>query len=620
MSETVRPWRALLRLVRPAAIRYVALSVVLLAATVPSVAAPLIVRQLVDSTVMVGEAAQGGGADRIRNVGLLLLALSLAGQLLRVVVTWLATTTAWNTANDLRLRLTRQALRLDHEFHRSHTPGALIQRIDGDVTSVSDFLGRVVTAVGSGVLMLIGMVTTMLIINWRIGLGAMIYVLAIALLIARFKDRAIAEAETVMGTKAKLYGGIEERLTASEDLRANGAGVHAVQRFVYEASDNLDALMAEEHAFLRIWRYLNLSIAGAAALSVAVGGWMVWRGSITAGTAFLMFQYVLWLRRPMGDIVHQLDVVQKASGAMLRVDGLMRLEPAITDLGTVSPPPGPLAVEFQHVHFGYDSTDDDRGKEATEDAPDTDVPDTDGPVLVDVDLTIEAGRTVGIVGRTGSGKTTMSRLVLRLLDTTQGQLRLGGVPITDIPLAELRRRVALITQEVQLIRGSIRDNVTLFDESVSDEDVQAALDAVGLDVDPDAFFGPGGVGLSAGESQLLALARVWLRKPDLIVLDEATARVDPQTEANLHTAVAELLRGRTALIIAHRLSTLSAVDEIVVVDHGRVLEHGERIDLEADRSGRYRRLLDLALEDPDHQTQAQTQAQAQTHTHAEATR
>jgi len=203
----------------------------------------------------------------------------------------------------------------------------------------------------------------------------------------------------------------------------------------------------------------------------------------------------------------------------------------------------------------------------------------------------------------GSGKTTMSRLVLRLVEPTSGTVRLGGVPIADIPLAELRRRVALVPQEVELFAGSIRDNVTLFDPTPPDTAVVDVLRRVGLDAladgDVHRQLAAGGAGLSAGEAQLLALARVLLRDPDLLVLDEATARVDPETEARLEAAIGELLRGRTALVIAHRLSTLQRVDEIVVFDHGRVVEHGDRADLVGDDDSRFNRLLTLSLESED---------------------
>ena len=244
------------------------------------------------------------------------------------------------------------------------------------------------------------------------------------------------------------------------------------------------------------------------------------------------------------------------------------------------PPIGPLSIEFRDVGFDYGD---------------------DQPVLQSINVSFAAGRSIGLVGRTGSGKTTISRLVLRLVEATSGSVLLGGVPIEQIPMGELRRRVALIPQEVELLSGSVRDNVTLFDETPTDDAVISALRNAGLGALADGGIhrqlGAGGAGLSAGEAQLLALARVWLRDPDIVVLDEATARVDPDTEIKLEDAVARLTEGRTTLIIAHRLSTLRHVDEIVVLDHGRIVEHGDRADLADDLESRYRHLLDLAHDD-----------------------
>ncbi len=221
-------------------------------------------------------------------------------------------------------------------------------------------------------------------------------------------------------------------------------------------------------------------------------------------------------------------------------------------------------------------------------------------MLADVDVHIGAGRSVGIVGRTGSGKTTFSRLVLRLVEPTEGHVELGGVAIAEIPVSELRRRVALVPQEVELFAGTVRDNVTLFDDDPTDADVVDALRSVGLDALADGGIdrplGAAGTGLSAGEAQLLALARVWLRNPDVVVLDEATARVDPETERRLEAAVVELMKGRTTLVIAHRLTTLRSVDEIVVFDHGRIVEHGNRADLVGDDDSRFAQLLSISLD------------------------
>jgi ABC-type multidrug transport system fused ATPase/permease subunit len=391
------------------------------------------------------------------------------------------------------------------------------------------------------------------------------------------RHRAVGESSDEMGSYARLYGGIEERLTAAEDLRSNGAGAHAMWRFVEDSADAMGSAVRREKAFLRMWWGVDGSVAAGSIVSLVVSAMLVSRDVITVGDAFLLFQYVLLLARPLEDMVDQLETVQKANGAMVRVIDLLAVEPEIRDDGTTRPPVGPLSIDFIDVCFDYGD---------------------DQPVLQSVNLSFAAGRSVGIVGRTGSGKTTLSRLVLRLVDASSGSVRLGGVPIEQIPLDELRRRVALIRQEVELLSGTIRDNVTLFDDVPTDDEVVAALHHAGLaglaDGGIHRQLGAGGAGLSAGEAQLLALARVWLRQPDIVVLDEATARVDPGTEIRLETAIGHLTEGRTTLIIAHRLSTLRHVDEIVVFDHGRVLESGNRADLADDLYSRFRQLLDLA--------------------------
>ena len=344
--------------------------------------------------------------------------------------------------------------------------------------------------------------------------------------------------------------------------------------------------MRRESAFLGLWWAVQGTVTGGTVLAISASALLVTRDVISIGTAFLLFQYVLLIERPLEEVVHELETVQKANGAMVRVGALLAVQPSIRDTGTVSPPAGALAVELADVGFDYADVEDGE-------AP---------PVLADVTLKIAAGRSVGVVGRTGSGKTTFSRLVLRLVEPTAGTIRFNGVAVADIPMTELRRRVALVPQEVELFGGTIRENVTLFGASGAPDDIalRNALGSVGLDQlasgDLDRALGAGGAGLSAGEAQLLAMARVWLRDPDLLVLDEATARIDPETEAKFEHAIRALMQGRTTIVIAHRLSTLREVDDIIVFDAGRVVEHGPRTVLTADPTSRFHRLLALALE------------------------
>ena len=575
-------WRLLLDLIRPDLSRWLGLGLFVAVGAGLNLIGPLIIGRIVDRSI------EGAEVSEISRLALWFLVVAVIVQVMAVIGIQLSAVAAWKTTNQIRLELVRHVLSLDHEFHRSHTPGELIQRVDGDVTAVSDFLSKVVPKVLAALVIVSGTLLILSITEWRLGLGMALYLAAAIMMTFRARGRSVDEAAKEMSLTAKLYGGIEEHLTASEDLRANGAADYVMHRFVEDSRGVLNGSVERERAFMKMWAQVQGTVSLGGIVALVVSGVLVSGGSLSLGTAFLLFQYTQLIAKPVEDVIDQLEIVQKANGAMTRVVELRQVRSGIADAGTTSPPPGALAVSFGDVSFDY-------GDEQ--------------PVLSHIDLDIEAGHSVGIVGRTGSGKTTYSRLVLRITEATSGTICLGGVPISDIALAELRQRVALIPQEVELFSGTIRENITLFDPVPTDEAVADALRSVGLESlagtgDDSAIggdgihrqLGSGGTGLSAGEAQLLALARVWLRQPDLIVLDEATARVDPQTEARIDQAVAALRKGRTTLIIAHRLSTLETVDDIVVFDHGGIGEFGKREDLVREGTSRFRQLLDLALE------------------------
>lgn len=280
-------------------------------------------------------------------------------------------------------------------------------------------------------------------------------------------------------------------------------------------------------------------------------------------------------------------------------------------------PSGPLAVEFRGVSFAYD---DDPTKPQTERQgvqetrsggssdtpllPDSLSPALETPVLSDLSFHLEAGQVMGLLGRTGSGKTTLMRLLLRLYDVSEGAILLGGVDLREPRLDDLRGRIGVVTQDVQLFQASVRDNLTLFDNSVPDERIILALDELGLGTwlrslpnGLDSELAPGNGGVSAGEAQLLAFARVFLRDPQLVILDEASSRLDPATERLIERAVDRLLRDRTAIIIAHRLGTVQRADVIMILDSGRIEEYGRRAQLVADPDSRFSHLLRTGMEE-----------------------
>jgi len=293
------------------------------------------------------------------------------------------------------------------------------------------------------------------------------------------------------------------------------------------------------------------------------------------------------VRRPLEQVIQQFKELQRAAAGATRVIQLFAEQPTIVESeGAVDlPDTGALDVRLDGVTFAYPGDEGD-------------------PVLHDVSISLAAGRSLGLVGRTGSGKSTIARLLLRLYEASDGTVRVGGVDVSKATDASLRARVRLVTQDVQLFAASLRDNLTLFEAGTADERMVQVLDELGLGswfaslpAGLDTILLPNGGGVSAGEAQLLAFARVFLAEPGLVILDEASSRLDPATEALIDRAVDRMLSERTAVVIAHRLSSLERVDEIAVIDHGRIVEHGPRDALAADPESRFGHLLASAAGD-----------------------
>lgn len=562
-----------LRHLRPGPRSAAALTAAVVAATALPLAAPQLTRGFVDDAI-------GGASTRhLTLLALGYLALAVAGQAARLLTAWLASRLAWDGTNRLRERLAQHALGLDMAFHGRHTPGEMIERVDGDVVAVADFVVAFLMDVVAGLLLLAGVIVMVLTIDVRLGAVLLVYCLLIGYGMARAQRLAVPSAARSRAAGAALFGNLEERLAGAEDLRANGAGEHAVNRF-HQASA---ALFHAENRDARIGTTLlaGTSVAFAAGTAIVLGlaAWTRQSGTLTVGTAVLLFQYTLMVRAPFERLIDQLRQYQTALAGLTRIGELLaerRTLPTPADPRPL-PPEGPLSLELDGVGFAY-------ADDVTR-------------VLSDVTITLAPGETLGLVGRTGSGKTTIARMVLRLYDPTEGAVRIGGLDLRDADPASVRARTCVVTQDVQLFAASVRDNLTLFRPLADDRRLRAVLADVGLGEWLATL--PDGLdtelrGVSAGEAQLLAFARAFLTEPGLVVLDEASSRLDPATERRIEQSVDRLLKDRTGVLIAHRLSSLSRVDKIAVVDGGRIVEYGYRHELAADPDSRFSRMLDMA--------------------------
>ncbi|HEX6605450.1 MAG TPA: ABC transporter ATP-binding protein [Chloroflexia bacterium] len=570
--------RALLaRYLKPQRGKVALLAVLLFANIGLQLARPLIVRTFIDVAL-----AQGP-LDSLFNAGLLFLAVALVNQGVAVAETYVAEDVGWTATNAMRADLVFHCLHLDMGFHNTRTPGELIERIDGDVTALANFFSRFVLLVAGNAVLLAGVLVMLAREDWRVGAVMTLVALGALWVLARSRNIGVAATTEERQASAKLFGFLEERLAGLDDLRANGGSAHTMRRY-YEYMR--DFFYKWRHA----WMLRAIIILIAVALFVAIfilvlslGAALYQAGAVSLGTVYLFSAYVGMLQRPLNQITEQMQDLQKASASMLRVEELYHIERQIQDGPGAGLPHGPLAVEFAGVTFGY-------GDETA--------------IIDGVSFRLAPGEVLGLLGRTGSGKTTLTRLLLRLYDPAAGIVRLGGRDVRDLPVEALRRAIGVVTQDVQLFRATVRDNLTLFDATIPDEHIVAVLRDLGLGAWFDALpagldteLEAGGRSLSAGEAQLLAFTRVFLRDPGLVILDEASSRLDRATEQLIERAVDKLLAGRTGIIIAHRLGTVERADRILILDDGQVAEQGERARLAHDPGSRFHHLLRTGLEE-----------------------
>ena len=539
---------------------------------------PRVVQTFIDS------ATTGAALNALLWIGVAYLAVALGQNL--TVVGWqhLARNIGLIATNRIRADLTQHCLSLDMGFHNARTPGELIERVDGDVTRLENFLSQFIVQLLLNSLLLAGVILLLFLVDWRVGLPSLVSVI-IALACAGMLIRPLAAYSVKeRQASAELFGLLEERLSGTEDIRANGAVAYVLRRHIERSRQLFRTSVIRALLGTLNWRSLNMAISIGAILSLAFGALLALDGALTIGQVYLIFAYTTMLNRPVEELMRQLDDLQQATASMERVQQLFSIRPQVADAERRTPlPAGALSVELDGVSFAYPG---------------------DEPVLREVSALVPAGSVLGLLGRTGSGKTTLTRLLLRLYDPTAGAVRLGGVDLRCVSNADLRARVAIVTQEIQLFSATVRDNLTFFDPGISDAQLMDALDALdmgdwvrALPDGLDTVLAAGGAGLSAGQAQLLAFARAFLRDPGLIILDEASSRLDPATERQLERALTRLLHGRTAIIIAHRLRTLERVDQIMILENGMVLERGPRAELVRDPDSRYAQLLQVGMEE-----------------------
>jgi len=579
LNESNITYRGLLvRYLKPQWRRALLMTALLLGGIALQLINPQLLRTFID-LVTIGHAS----TQPLLGLGVLFIAIALLNQAITVFTTYLGENVAWTATNQLRTDLVAHCMSLEMAFHKAHTSGELIERIDGDVNTLSLFFSQaVVLLLGNG-LLIVGVIVSLFYANWLVGLAIGLFALVGLITLSAIRARAVRYSVANREKDAEFYDFLGEQLAGTEDMRANGATGYVMRRFYEIIRSWLPLRRRSSMGWYSMWIATLITFAVGNAIALGLGGYLWSSGHISLGTVYLIFYFTNLLNDPIEQIRQQLQQLQQAGAGVARIRQLLRTQPGIIDGSGRVLPPGALTVEFRAVSFAYNE---------------------DQPVLQNIDFCLEAGKVLGVLGRTGSGKTTLARLLLRLYDASEGEICLGGVPVRAATLHELRRHIGMVTQDVQLFHASVRDNLTFFNRAVNDERILTVIEELGLGswyrALPDGLetmLGSDGEGLSAGEAQLLAFTRVFLADPGLVILDEASSRLDPATENLIERAVSKLLTGRTGIIIAHRLSTIQRADSILVLEDGRVLEYDARNSLADDRASRFYRLLQTGLEE-----------------------
>ena len=533
------------------------MGIVLLVHTILSIYGPQLLRDFIDGV------ANNASTKVLAVIAVLYLVVHLGRLAGEGLTTYLGENVAWAATNNIRVDLLVHAITLDMEFFNSHPPGTMLERTDGDANQLAKFFSQFSLRFLRSILLVVGIAIVMAFEDWRVCLVILTFIGAMAILIIKLRTFGVPYNERLREVAGKLYGLVEERLTNMEDIKALGGVTYSLRQMeAYIGQQVRLGRLAYSLGGL-VWPCTLFLTGVGAGFMLAWGGYLFLNGQMTIGTVYLMYAYMNLMIWPMEELSHEMEELQKAGGSLVRIDGLRREKTSLrygtkTEFGD-----HPVKVSFQNVHFRYQH--------------DSDV------VLKNVNFELAPGHTLGIAGRTGSGKTTIGRLLARMYDPDKGQVLLNGQNLQEFDQDALRRKVGVVSQSVQFFSGTLRDNLCLFDRCYTDQQIENALRELNLipwlEKMPQGLnmaMSSTSLDLSTGEAQRLALARVFLRNPEVVILDEAVASLDPATEVEVEISLQKLLQGRTGVVIAHKMKSLEKVDEVLILEKGEVLEYGAR--------------------------------------------
>src|SRR6266576_2360815 len=548
----------------------------------------------------------------VGQVALLYVGLLMFSFLLEYLQTYFMQWAGQMVMFDLRSQIFRHLQRMHIGFYDKNPVGRLVTRVTTDVDALNEMFTAGVVSIFEDVFVLAGIVWIMLRMNRNLALLTFAVLPLIAIATKLFRDKVRDSYRRIRVAIARINAYLQEHVSGMMVLQLFNREQRAFDKFSDVNEVHMEAFKDAIMAHAVYYPVVEILSATAIACVIWFGGSNVIHNVTTIGILAAFIQYAQRFFRPIQDFSEKYNILQSAMASSERIFKLLDTPVEITSPAVTKKPEGPGRIEFDHVWFAYRNIPIDTGEgkngkgalAAEERAPHTTKPVLEPDwVLRDVSFAIEPGETVAIVGHTGAGKTTIISLLMRFYDVQKGAIKIDGVDIKDMDLADLRRRFGVVLQDPFLFTGTVEGNILLGTEFITDEDVQQAAVDVNL-ADfirtlPQGFkeeVRERGSTLSTGQKQLISFARALAHNPKILILDEATSSVDTETEFKVRDALSRMVEGRTSVVIAHRLSTVQRADKIIVMHKGLVREEGTHQQLLAQR-GIYYKLYQLQYKD-----------------------